>query len=83
MAMVSGVVQFREDEAELAFLRAHGVNPNELAREAFEHALRVVHAKVRAERIREFRQMIRIPEDVDITALIREDRDTDHGRNRR
>lgn len=76
--MVTGVIQFREDERELQFLRAQGINPNELAREAFEQAVRIVRAKSRAEAIRRLR--VRVPKGIDVASLIRRDRDTHHAK---
>lgn len=67
------MIQFREEEAKVDYLRSRGVNPNEFAREAFDQALRIARAEERFQKIRELR--VRIPPDVDIVKLIREDRE--------
>lgn len=43
--MGSGVVQFRVDEQEIAWLRSQGYNPNEFAREGMLRYLRRVRAE--------------------------------------
>ncbi|HEX9785707.1 MAG TPA: hypothetical protein VGA56_23620 [Opitutaceae bacterium] len=78
------VVQFREDTAELEFLRKQGVNPNEFARRAFEEAMRFARASARMTEIRRVRKALflgaKLPPRIDIVALVRDDRDSDHGR---
>lgn len=43
--MASRVVQFREEEAAIEYLRSKGINPNEFGHEAFERALRRLRAE--------------------------------------
>lgn len=74
MAVVSEVVQFREDTAELEFLRKQGVNPNEFAKRAFQESLDFMRAQKRFDDIRALK--IRFPPGVDIVKLIREDRES-------
>lgn len=51
--MATEVVQFRFDPAGLAFLQEQGLNPNQVAREAFAGTLRRMQAEARLERIQE------------------------------
>ena len=69
----SGRVQFREDPAVLAYLEQRGVNPNELARTAFEAEVRRIRAKEKFEKLRA--RAIRLPESR--AKLIREIRDSE------
>lgn len=69
---MSEVVQFREDEAALAFLRQRGINPNAFAREAFERAMR----RLRAEETIRAASKVRARLDKPIEDLIREDRES-------
>lgn len=73
MAMGSGIVQFREDEDALEYLRERGVNPNEFGREAFEAALRRLRAEEKAEALED--RKTRLPRSVE--EMVRGDRD-DH-----
>lgn len=47
-----GLVQFREDDDLLAFLRASGHNPNQLARELLEAHARKMRWKAKADYFR-------------------------------
>lgn len=73
MAMSSGIVQFREDEDALEYLRERGVNPNEFGREAFEAALRRLRAEEKVDALEDRRARLPRP----IEELVREDRE-DH-----
>lgn len=53
--MATSIVQFREDIADIEFLKAKGINPNDFARQAFEDALRVVRAQERYDALRALR----------------------------
>lgn len=70
--MASGIVQFREDQEELDYLRGRGINPNQLAREAFEAALNRIRAEERYEKIRDIR--LKFPEPPE--ELVRRNRDS-------
>lgn len=64
-------VQFRADETELAYLRAKGLNPNDLARDAFRAEVRRMQAEDRHARLRSmWVQMPRPSEE-----MLREDRE--------
>ncbi len=69
--MGSDIVQFREDDEALAYLRARGVNPNEFGREAFEATLRRLRAEERMAKLGKVGAKLPRP----IQDLIREDRD--------
>ena len=69
----SGRVQFREDPAVLAYLEKRGLNPNELARSAFEAEVRRIRAKEKFARLRA--RDIRLP--ASGASLIREIRDSE------
>lgn len=69
--MASGIVQFREDEETLEFLRKRGINPNEFGREAFERAVR----RLRVQRWVEAAEQIKARPTRPIEDLLREDRD--------
>ncbi|HLE98140.1 MAG TPA: hypothetical protein VI997_12280 [Candidatus Thermoplasmatota archaeon] len=45
-------VQFREDEATVAFVASLGLNPNEVAREAFEREVRRLRMRRKWEKLR-------------------------------
>jgi hypothetical protein len=70
--MTSGVVQFREDGALLAYLRKRGLNPNEFAREALERAYRRLRMEEANRRLEKF--AFRLPKSA--AELVREDRDS-------
>lgn len=65
-----GLVQFREDDDVLDFLRAEGVNPNALARELLEGRARRMRAEKRMKELRGLAGNLG-----DTTALIREMRE--------
>lgn len=71
-SLVTDRVQFREDEATLRFVASLGLNPNEVARAAFEKEVRRLRMQRKWERLRSF--------DVRLTSSvvddIREMRDT-------
>lgn len=52
---MSVIVQFREGEAEVDYVRSKGINPNELAREAFQQAVHHLRSQDRYEAIRRVR----------------------------
>lgn len=65
-----GTVQFREDDDVLAFLRAEGINANQLSRELLEARVRRLRAEKR------MRELARRAGDLgDVTALVREVRE--------
>lgn len=64
-------VQFREDEEVVAYVESQGYNPNELARQAFEEAVRRLRAEERSRRLRE--ADIKLPRST--AEAIREDRE--------
>ncbi len=47
-------VQFREDEETLAFIASLGLNPNEVAREAFVKEVRRLRAEAKATKLRSY-----------------------------
>lgn len=47
-------VQFREDEETLAFVTSLGLNPNEVAREAFVKEVRRLRAEAKVKKLRSF-----------------------------
>lgn len=51
---VADRVQFREDEETLAFVASLGLNPNELAREAFVKEVRRLRAEAKARKLRSY-----------------------------
>lgn len=53
--MVSVIVQFREAETDVAYVRSKGINPNELARDAFQQAVHHLRSQDRYEAIRRVR----------------------------
>lgn len=69
--MATEVVQFREDEDVLAYLRDRGINPNRFAREAFEATLRKLRAQEAADELADVQAELPRP----VEELIREDRD--------
>lgn len=71
MVMSSGIVQFREDEDALEYLRERGVNPNEFGREAFEAALRRLRAEEKVEALESGKA--RLPRSIE--EMVREDRE--------
>jgi len=65
-----GLVQFREDDDVLTFLKAEGINPNLLSRELLEAHVR----RLRAER--RMRELAEVKADLgDVVALVREVRE--------
>lgn len=64
-------VQFREDEGTLAFVRDLGLNPNQVAREAFEAEVRRLRAQHRHEKLQA--AGIELPRPA--AEMIREDRE--------
>lgn len=72
MAMGSGIVQFREDEDALEYLRERGVNPNEFGREAFEAALRRLKAEEKADVLAD--RATSLPRSIE--EMVREDRES-------
>lgn len=72
MAMSSGIVQFREDEDALEYLRERGVNPNEFGREAFEAALRRLKAEEKADALAD--RAASLPRSIE--EMVREDRES-------
>ena len=66
-------VQFREDPKVVAYVAARGVNPNELARRAFEEAVR----RMKVDETWSAIQDLGLRFDADeVTRAIREDRDS-------
>ena len=70
--IVTGRVQFREAEDDLAYVRARGLSPNELARDLFQAEVRRMRAEDRHARLQAMR--------VDMppgggAAMVREDRE--------
>ena len=80
--MATSIVQFREDDVNVQFLRSKGINPNEFGREAFEEALRRLRAMEASVKINEMAERIRkrIGDrpyyDGNVVDLVRHDRDT-------
>lgn len=70
--MATDVVQFREDEAIVDFLRGKGINPNEFGRQAFEAAVR----RMRAEEKMKALSKIQAKLDKSPEEIIREERDS-------
>jgi hypothetical protein len=70
--MATEIVQFREESVELEFLRSRGINPNRLARQAFEEALRQVRSQAKLEALRGLKFRLEKP----AAKTIREDRDS-------
>jgi len=70
---VTGRVQFREDEDVIAYVEGLGLNPNEVAREAFEREVRRLRAEAKVKKLRSFN--IRL-EPGEAARLVREDRDS-------
>jgi hypothetical protein len=70
--MPTKVVQFREDEESLAFLRERDINPNEFAREAFRSTLRRLQAEEVTDRLANVQADLPRP----VEDLVREDRDS-------
>lgn len=66
-------VQFREDDALVAWVVAQGLNPNEFAKQAFEDQVRRLRVKAKFERLRSFK--IDAPPG-SAARWIREDRDS-------
>ena len=48
---MTGRVQFRESEADLAYVKARGLNPNDLARDLFQAEVRRMRAEERHARL--------------------------------
>lgn len=70
---VTGRVQFREDEGIIAFVEKLGLNPNEVAREAFEREVRRLKAEEKVKKLRSY--TIRLAPG-EAARLVREDRDS-------
>lgn len=51
--LVSGRVQFREDDDVIAFVEDQGINPNDLARRLFEAEVRQMRSKERMRRLQD------------------------------
>ncbi len=66
-------VQFREDAETVAFVEKLGLNPNEVAREAFEAEVRRLRAKAKFAKLRSFNVKLAPGE---AARLVREDRDS-------
>lgn len=69
--MATDIVQFREDTTILAYLRARGVNPNELAREVFEATVR----RYRSEENMKKLEAMKVESPGDAATLVRESRE--------
>lgn len=69
---MTGRVQFRASQEALDHLKAKGVNPNDVAKAAFEAEVRRMRAEERHERLREMQ--VRMPEGGG-AGVVREDRD--------
>lgn len=78
---MTGRVQFREDEEILAYFEGQGVNPNELARSLLLAEFRRRRAKEKWERLRAVIAKRRDFSGPTAAEMIREDRDSDHGRD--
>ena len=79
--MATGIVQFRESLEEIEFLRRSGINPNDLAREAFRVRLDEIHRAARRKRFEEIRRRFietnrQHPMPVPIVEWIRRDRES-------
>lgn len=70
--MATGIVQFRVANETLAYLEEKGINPNQLAREAFEAKVR----RLRAEESMDELANTRIEFPRSAADMIREDRDS-------
>ena len=66
-------VQFREDEDVIAYVEGLGLNPNEVAREAFEREVRRLRAEAKVKKLRSFKIRLAPGE---AARLVREDRDS-------
>lgn len=65
-----GLVQFREDDAVLNFLRAQGLNPNQLSRELLEARVRRLRSQAR------MRALEAMSADLgDVVTLVRDERE--------
>jgi hypothetical protein len=71
--LVTDRVQFREDEDVLAYVASLGLNPNEVARRAFEREVRRLRADEKVKKLRAFKIRLAPGEAV---RLVREDRDS-------
>lgn len=69
---MTGRVQFRESQDTLDYLRARGVNPNDLARELFEAEVRRMRAEERHARLQQMQ--VHMPPGGG-AAMVREDRE--------
>jgi hypothetical protein len=65
-------VQFREDEDAIAFLEGMGLNPNEVAKSAFDARVRKLRAEAKMARLTGIR---RTPVPGGYAKAVREDRD--------
>lgn len=70
--LVTGRVQFREDEEALTYVRTRGLNPNDLAKRLFEAEVRRMRAEDRHARLQEMQ--VRMPAGGG-AEMVREDRD--------
>lgn len=68
-------IQFREDDALVAWVAAQGLNPNDFAKQAFENEARRLRVKLKFERLKGFK--VDLPPG-EATRWIREDRDHGH-----
>lgn len=66
-------VQFREDEDVIAFVESLGLNPNEVAREAWAAQVRKLRTRAKHEKLRKL--SIKLPPG-EAARLVREDRDS-------
>lgn len=71
--VVTGRVQFREDEEVIAFIEKLGLNANEVAREAFEREVRRLKAEEKVKKLRSYKIRLAPGE---AARLVREDRDS-------
>lgn len=70
--MPSEVIQFREDKTLVDKVRRRRLNPNQVAREAFEARVRRLEGEDQMKRLARFK--VRLPKSA--AELIREDRDS-------
>lgn len=69
---MTGRVQFREDEDTIAFLESLGLNPNDVARTAFETEVRRLRAKAKFDKLRSLNLRL----DGSTAKWVREDRES-------
>lgn len=70
---MTGRVQFREDEDVIAYVAGLGLNPNDVARAAFEAEVRRLRAREKVKKLRSFNIRLAPGE---AARLVREDRDS-------